>query len=337
MGKTKDRPVILSGQQPTGELTIGNLIGALRNWVALQDEYDSLFTVVDLHAITVLQEPKELRRRTLDVMCLYIASGIDPEKCTVFVQSHVPAHAELAWILGCYTYMGELGRMTQFKEKAKKQGENIRTGLFTYPTLMAADILIYDADLVPVGDDQRQHLEITRDIAQRFNNAYGETFTVPEAYIPPVGARIMSLIDPTAKMSKTDENPKSYVALLDPPDVARSKVKKAMTDSGTDVRYSPEERPAISNLMTIRSVLTGESTGEIEDAYAGKGYAPFKEDLAEVVIETLRPIQERYEELRADKKEVERIMAGGAAAAERRARRILDKVKRKVGFIARPR
>ncbi|MHC4472881.1 MAG: tryptophan--tRNA ligase [Planctomycetota bacterium] len=322
----KERPVLLSGQQPSGNLMIGNLIGALRNWVTLQETHD-----------TTRQEPKDVRKRTLDLLCLYIAAGIDPEKNTVFVQSHVPAHSELAWILGCHTYMGELGRMTQFKDKSKKAGTNIATGLFTYPTLMAADILLYDADLVPVGDDQRQHLEITRDIAQRWNNLYGETFTVPEAYIPPVGSRIMSLIDPTAKMSKSDENPKSYVALLDPPEVVRSKIKKAVTDSGTEIRYAPEERPAISNLMTIRSVLAGEAMKDIEAAYGGKGYGVFKDDLAEVVIETLRPIQERFAELRSDKKEVERIMAEGAAAAERRGRRILDKVKRKVGFVPRPR
>jgi tryptophanyl-tRNA synthetase len=335
MSDSERKPVLLSGIQPSGNLMIGNLIGALRSWAELQDRYDCLFVVVDLHAITVPQEPAELRRRCLDFLCLYLACGIDPVKSTVFVQSHVPAHSELAWLLGCHTYMGELSRMTQFKDKSKKQGENIRSGLFFYPVLMAADILLYGADLVPVGDDQRQHLEITRDIAQRFNQLHGDVFTVPEAYFPKVGARIMSLTDPTSKMSKSDENPRSYVALLDAPDVIRGKIRRAVTDSGTEVRFAPESQPAISNLLQIHAALSGESIPSLESRFTGKGYADFKEEVAEVVVQAVAPIQERYRQLRTDKAGLEAILGEGAARAERRARRILDKVKRKVGFIPR--
>ena len=330
------KPVLLSGIQPSGNLMIGNLIGALKSWVRLQDEYDCLYVVVDLHAITVRQDPEDLRTRCLDFLCQYLACGIDPKKSNVFVQSHVPAHAELAWILSCHSYMGELGRMTQYKDKAQKHGENICVGLFSYPCLMAADILLYGTDLVPVGEDQRQHLELTRDIAQRFNNRYGETFKVPEAYIPPVGARVMSLIDPTRKMSKSDPNPKSYIALLDPPDLVRSKILKAVTDSSSEVRVS-EAAPAISNLIAIRSALSGESVDAIETLYVGKGYGEFKEDLAELMIESLRPVQERYKALRDDKSYLESIMRSGSETAALRAHRILDKVKRRVGFIDRPR
>jgi tryptophanyl-tRNA synthetase len=330
-------PILLSGMQPSGDLMIGNLIGALRNWVRLQDEYDCLFVVVDLHAITVPQEPKLLRKRTLDLLCLYLAAGVDPERSTIFVQSHVPAHTELAWLLGCHGYMGELGRMTQFKDKSRRQGENIRAGLFFYPVLMASDILLYDADLVPVGDDQRQHLELTRDLAERFNNQYGATFTVPKAYIPEVGARIMSLTEPENKMSKSSENPKSYIALLDPPDVIRSKIKKAVTDSGTEVRYDPVGSPAISNLLTIHGALTGEPVAEVAARFSGKGYGEYKQELAEAAVAALEPIQTKFQELRADKAGMEAVMAKGAEAAHRRARRILDKVKRKIGFVATPR
>jgi len=337
MSESAPKPVLLSGMQPSGSLNIGHLLGALRNWVKLQETHDCLFLVVDLHAITTPQAPKELRKRTADIFCTYLAAGIDPEKATVFVQSHVAAHAELAWVLGCFSYMGELSRMTQFKDKAQKQGENIRAGLLFYPTLMAADILLYGADLVPVGDDQRQHLELTRDLAVRFNNAYSETFVVPEAYIPETGSRIRSLIDPTKKMSKSDENPKSYLALLDSPDVLSSKIRKAVTDSGTEVRYDPENAPAISNLLTIWSALTGEAIPDLEARYAGKGYEDFKKDLAEVVVESFRPMQERYAEIRADKARIEALMAEGAARAERRAQKILGKVLRKVGFVPRPR
>ena len=330
-------PILLSGMQPSGDLMLGNLIGALWNWVKLQDEYDCLYVVVDLHAITMPQEPKLLRKRTLDLLCLYLAAGVDPERSTLFVQSHVPEHAELAWILGCGATMGELSRMTQYKDKSRRQGENIRAGLFFYPVLMAADILLYGADLVPVGDDQRQHLELTRDLAVRFNHQYGETFTVPKAYIPKVGARIMSLTDPTSKMSKSSENPKSYIALLDTPDVIRSKIKKAVTDSGTEVRYDPKGSPAISNLLTIHSALTGKPVTAIAEQFAGKGYGDYKAVLGEAAVETLRPIQEKFKELRENKQLLLKIMAEGAENAHRRARRILDKVKRKTGFVARPR
>ncbi len=336
MGDDRTMPVLLSGMQPSGDLMIGNLCGALRNWVKLQEEYDCLYCVVDMHAITVPQEPKLLRKRSLDFLCLYLAAGIDPERSTVFVQSHVSAHAELAWILGCHTYMGELSRMTQYKEKAGKQGKNIRAGLFFYPALMAADILLYGANLVPVGDDQRQHLELTRDVAQRFNRMYGETFVVPEPYFPEVGARIMSLTDPTSKMSKSSDNPKSYIALLDPPDVIRSKIRKAVTDSGTEVAFDPERRPAISNLMVLRSAFTGESMEEIREAYAGKGYGAYKEDLGEILVQELAPIQQRFRELREDKATLDRLMAEGAARAERRARKTIEKARRRIGFPARP-
>ncbi len=337
MEETTRKPVLLSGIQPSGNLMIGNLIGAIRNWVALQESHDCLFIVVDLHALTVPQDPKALRKRCLDFLCQYLACGIDPEKSTVFVQSHVPPHAELAWILACHTYVGELGRMTQYKDKAKRQGENIRSGLFFYPVLMAADILLYDADLVPVGDDQRQHLELSRDIAIRMNNLYNGLFKVPEAYIPKFGARIMSLIDPSAKMSKSDENERAYIALLDPPDVIRGKIRRAVTDSGTEVRYDPAGSPALSNLLAINAVLSNRSIDAVAEHFRGKGYAELKNETAEVVVEALRPIQERYAALREDKARLEAIMAEGAARAERRARRTIEKVFRKIGFVARPR
>ena len=332
----KTRPVLLSGIQPSGNLMIGNYIGAIKHWVRLQDEYDCLFVLVDLHAITVRQDPSELRKRCHDFLALYMACGIDPAKSTVFVQSHVPAHAELAWVLTCFTSMGELNRMTQFKEKAQRHEGNVNAGLFAYPALMAADILLYQTDLVPVGADQKQHLELTRDLAERFNNVYGETFRVPAAYIAPVGARIMSLQDPTAKMSKSDENPRNYVALLDPPDVVRSKIKRAVTDCGTAVAQD-ETRPGISNLMTIYSSLTGEDYTTISARYAGKGYAQFKADLAELVVEFLRPIQERYRHVRSDKAELQTILERSSEVASVRARRTLDKVYRNLGFIPRSR
>lgn len=326
------KPVLLSGIQPSGNLTIGHYLGALRNWVMLQRDYDCLFVLVDLHAITVRQEPAKLRKRCLDFLALYIASGIDPESSTIFVQSHVPQHAELAWVLNCYTYMGELNRMTQFKDKSRKHEDNINAGLFSYPVLMAADILLYQTNLVPVGADQKQHLELTRDLAQRFNNAYSETFVVPEPYIPPVGARIMSLQDPAVKMSKSDENERNYIALLDPLDVAASKIKRAVTDSGTTVEYD-ETRPGISNLITIYSALTNESFDAIRDRYAGKGYADFKNDLAEIVVEFLRGLQDKYKEIINDKAYLEGLLNRGAEHAHARANRTLKKVYRKVGFI----
>lgn len=330
--KTEVKPIILSGIQPSGELNIGHYLGALKSWVQLQHEYDCLFALVDMHAVTVRQNPADLRKRCYDLVALYVACGIDPEESTIFIQSHVPAHAELAWILNCYTYMGELNRMTQFKDKSQKHHTNINAGLFNYPVLMAADILLYQADLVPVGADQKQHLELTRDIAVRFNEAYGETFKVPEAYIPPTGARIMSLQDPTSKMSKSDPNPKSYISLLDPLDEARNKIKRAVTDSETTVVYD-EDRPGIANLIRIHNGITGESFESIENRYAGKGYADFKSDLAEIVVEFLKPIQGRFKEIREDKRILEGILERGAEEALKRSRKTLSKVYRKIGFV----
>ena len=328
--------VVFSGIQPSGNLTIGNYIGALKNWVDMQDEYDCIYCLVDLHAITTAQEPKELRRRCLDFLAQYLAAGIDPEKSTVFVQSHVSTHAELAWVLGCSTYIGELNRMTQFKEKSRKSQANLNSGLYTYPVLMAADILLYGTNVVPVGDDQRQHVELTRDVAERFNNRYGEVFVVPEHYIPPVGARIMSLQDPHSKMSKSDENQRGYIALLDPPDVIRAKIRRAVTDSGMEIVYT-EDKPAIANLMSIYTVFTGLSFEKVEEEFQGKGYAELKEALSEAVIDGLRPFQKRYKRIRQDRSYLDDVLRDGAGEAYRRSRRIMDKIYRKVGFIPRAR
>lgn len=327
-----DRKKLLSGIQPSGNLMIGNYIGALKNWVALQDEYECYYVLVDMHAITVRQDPKDLRKRTYDFIAQYMAAGLDPEKSVLFIQSHVPAHAELAWVLNNYTYMGELSRMTQFKDKSKKHNKNINAGLFTYPVLMAADILLYQADLVPVGHDQKQHLELTRDIAQRFNELYGDTFTIPEPYIPKVGARIMSLQEPESKMSKSDDNPNNYIALLDPPEIIRSKIKKAVTDSEKTIEYSVK-RPGVSNLMTIYSVLTGKSYKDIEKAYEGLGYAEFKKDLGDIVVDYLSPFQKRYAEIREDKAYLDKVLKEGAEKAFYTSRKTLSKVHKKIGFI----
>ena len=328
-----NKKIIFSGVQPSGNLTLGNYIGAIRNWVSLQDEYNCIYCIVDLHALTVRQNPAELRQRSRSLLALYIACGLEPEKNILFVQSHVSAHAELAWILDCFTYMGELNRMTQFKEKAQKHADNINAGLFTYPVLMAADILLYQTDLVPVGNDQKQHLEITRDIAQRFNNIYGDVFKIPEPYIPKVGARIMSLQEPTKKMSKSDENENAYIALLDPPDVIMRKFKRAVTDSEAVVRYDEENKPGISNLMSIYASVTGKSFEDIEAEFEGKGYGDFKKAVGEAVVETLRPIQEKHKELMANKDYLNEIMKSGAEAAGRLANRTLRKVYKKVGLI----
>lgn len=333
--KSDARPVLLSGIQPSGDLLIAHYLGAIRNWVALQGDHDCIFILVDLHTITVPQKPATLRRRCYDLAALYLACGIDPERSLVFVQSHVPAHAELAWILNCNTMMGELQRMTQFKDKAKKGETEANVGLFAYPVLMAADILLYQAARVPVGEDQKQHLELTRDIARRFNARYGETFRLPEPYIPPVGARIMGLQDPTKKMSKSDDNPRNAIALLDPPDVIRSKIRRAVTDSGSEVASAPE-KPALSNLLQIYSGFSGEPIEEIEGRYRGKGYEPFKKDLAEIIVESLAPIRTKYEEIRGDEEALDALLSRGAAEARRRAERTLDKVRRKVGFIPAP-
>ena len=327
------KKVVYSGIQPSGMLTLGNYVGAVRNWGKMQEEFDCIYCVVNMHAITVRQEPAVLRRRTLETYALLMACGIDPAKSILYVQSHVPEHAQLSWALNCYTYMGELNRMTQFKDKSEKHPDNINAGLFDYPVLMAADILLYQADLVPVGADQKQHLEITRDIAERFNNLYGEVFTVPDGYIPKVGARIMSLQEPERKMSKSDENENGYIALLDPPDVITRKIKRAVTDSDTEnaIRVAPE-KPGVSNLIGIYSVLTEKTTQQVEEEFAGKGYGAFKPAVAEAVVETLKPIQDRYQAYLSDKAQLEALMKDGAEKAAAIARRTLRQVYKKIGF-----
>ena len=326
---------IFSGMQPSGSLTLENYLGALKNWVALQDEYDCYYCVVDMHAITVPKEPKDLRKNTYEVLANYIAAGLDPDKVTLFIQSHVSAHAELSWILNCFSYYGELGRMTQFKDKSKKQDSNaITAGLFTYPVLMAADILLYQADLVPVGEDQRQHLEITRDIAQRFNNRFSETFTVPEPYISTDVAKIMSLQDPESKMSKSDTNENAYILLTDKPDAIRRKFKRSVTDSLGVVNYS-DDQPGIKNLINIYSKITNIKPETVASNYEGKGYARLKEDVAEVVVEELKPIQERIDYLLKNKDYLEEVYRMGAGKAEATAIKTLRKVQKKVGFIPR--
>ncbi len=325
---------ILSGIQPSGAVTLGNYVGALRNWVELQksDEYECYFMLADLHTITVRQEAKVLRKNAIDLLALFLAAGIDPQKSPVFFQSHVPAHVQLSWVLNCNTYMGELSRMTQFKDKSRKHADNINAGLFTYPVLMAADILLYQADLVPVGEEQKQHLEITRDIAKRFNNAYSETFKIPEPYIPKVGARIMSLQDPTQKMSKSDPNENAYILLLDKPDAIVRKIKRAVTDSGSEVRRG-EGKEGIENLMSIYGAVTGKTMEETEAEFEGKGYGVFKSAVADAVVAALEPIQKRYAELTASRDYLEDVYRSGAQIAERTAFKTIAKVYRKVGFI----
>ena len=327
-----DLKTVLSGVQPSGNLTIGNYLGAIKNFSTFAGEYKPFYCVVDLHAITVRQVPAELRRRTYETLALYIASGLDPEKNVLFVQSHVPAHAELGWILDCYTMFGELSRMTQFKDKSAKHADNINAGLFTYPTLMAADILLYQADLVPIGADQKQHLELARNIADRFNQVYGETFTVPEPYIPKSGMKIMSLQEPTLKMSKSDPNPNAVVRILDPRDEILRKFKRAVTDSGAEVRFSPD-KPGVSNLMTIYSCFTGKSFAEIEAEFAGKGYGDFKLAVGEVTADALAPVQNEFNRLMGDKTYLESVMRSGAEQASYYARKTLSKVRRKIGFV----
>lgn len=331
----ENKKVIFSGMQPSGELTLGNYLGALKNWVELQDKYDSYYCVVDMHAITVPKEPSKLRKNTLEVLANYIAAGIDPEKVTLFIQSHVSAHAELGWVLNCFTYCGELGRMTQFKDKSKKQDSNVVTaGLFTYPTLMAADILLYQADLVPVGEDQRQHLELSRDIAQRFNNKFSETFKVPEGYISKDVAKIMSLQEPSSKMSKSDANVNGYILISDDVDTIRRKLKRAVTDSIGIVSYN-NEQIGVKNLINIYSKITNKTSDDIVSMYEGKGYAQFKDDVAEIIIEEFRPIQEKVQNLLNNKDELEKIYRLGAEKAEETARKTLRKVYKKIGFIPR--
>jgi tryptophanyl-tRNA synthetase len=326
------REVVLSGIQPSGHLTLGNYLGALRNWVGIQAQYQCYYTLVDLHTITARQDPQVLRERCYEFLALYIACGLDPEKNVLFVQSHVAAHARLAWVLNCYTMVGELNRMTQFKDKAAKNADNINAGLYDYPVLMAADILLYDAAKVPVGDDQKQHLELARDVALRFNNIYGPVLRVPEPMIPPVGARIMGLQDPAAKMSKSDDAETNALYLLDPPEVILRKFKRAVTDSGAEVRYSPD-KPGVSNLMTILSAIGGESFEAIESRYAGQGYGKFKQDVGEAVVECLKPIQQRYREIRADESGLRRVLKHGAERAAAHADRTLKRVHDVLGFI----
>jgi tryptophanyl-tRNA synthetase len=327
------KKVIFSGIKPSGELTLGNYLGAIKNWVKLQDQFDCYFCVVDLHAITVKQEPKDLRARTLEVLSIYIASGIAPEKNTLFIQSHVPAHSEGAWLLNCYAHMGELGRMTQFKDKVQKYGnESISAGLFNYPVLMAADVLLYQTDLVPVGVDQKQHLELARDIAQRFNHLYSDTFVMPEPYIPENGAKIMGLQDPTKKMSKSEENANDYILIMDAPEIIRKKISRAVTDSVGEVRYS-DNQPGVKNLMTILSTITGQTPVEIENKYKGQGYAQFKQDVAEAIVGELEPIQVKVKELLSDKAYLENIYKAGAQKANYAATKTLRKMQKKIGFI----
>ncbi|MBV7271697.1 tryptophan--tRNA ligase [Clostridiaceae bacterium UIB06] len=328
------KKVIFSGIQPSGNLTIGNYLGALKNWVKLQDEYDCYYCVVDLHAITVRQEPKELRRRTLEVLAIYLAAGLDPEKNTLFIQSHVPAHSEGAWLLNCFTYLGELGRMTQYKDKSQRYGDSISAGLLNYPVLMAADILLYNADLVPVGIDQKQHLELTRDIAERFNKLFSPTFNIPEPYIPETGTKIMDLQEPTKKMSKSADNPNSYILILDPPDVIRKKISRAVTDSLGTVKYS-DEQPGVKNLMTILNALTGMTMEQIEKKYEGQGYAQFKLDVADAIVTELEPIQKRIKEILDDKEYLENIYKKGAEKANYVASKTIRKMQKKIGFIPR--
>jgi tryptophanyl-tRNA synthetase len=320
---------IFSGAQPTGNLHIGNYLGAIRNWVALQQEYDSFYCIVNLHAITIPQDPQELTKKTRELARIYLAAGVDPQKSTIFIQSDVPEHAELTWILNCITRISELDRMTQFKEKGRKQRENTGVGLFDYPVLMAADILLYQTDLVPVGEDQKQHLELTRDLALRFNRDYGETFRVPEAFIPKVGARVMALDNPENKMSKSAENPQGSIFLLDDPDVIRRKFKRAVTDSGTEIRFD-DARPAITNLLTIYQILTGIERHQIEEHFANKGYAQLKSELAEVTIDFLTPFQERVRSI--SEEALEEILARGAERAREVAGATFELVKERVGL-----
>lgn len=328
------KKIIFSGIQPSGTLTLGNYIGALRNFKLLEDDYQCIYCVVDMHAITVRQDPAALRRRCLELAAIYIASGLDPKKNVIYCQSHVSGHAELAWILNCFTYMGELQRMTQFKDKAQKHADNINAGLFTYPTLMAADILLYQTDLVPIGADQKQHLELTRDIAQRFNGVYGDVFTVPEGYFGKVGSRIMSLQDPTRKMSKSDPED-TFISLLDPPDAIRRKVKRAVTDSEADIRFDPANKPGVSNLLSIIAALTGQSVEEAAAELQGQGYGKLKDRVSECVIETLAPLQSEHKRLMADKAYLQGVLKENADIANGMALRTLRKVQRKVGFAER--
>ena len=333
MSSNSQRPIVLSGIQPSGRLTLGNYLGAIKNWVPLSETYDCYYMLVDLHAITVRQDPKVLRERCYEFLALYIACGLDPAKNTLFVQSHVAAHSRLSWILNCYTQMGELNRMTQFKDKSAKHVDNINAGLFSYPVLMAADILLYQAHAVPVGDDQKQHLELTRDVATRFNNLYGEVFRIPEPMIPPVGARIMSLKEPTKKMSKSDEAETNAIYLLDPIDVIVRKIKKAEMDSGNEIRFDIAEKPGVSNMMSILSASSGESFDAIVERYNGQGYGKFKQAVADAVVACLEPVQTRYRDIREDTDGLQRVLRDGASRASAAADATLKRVHDVLGFI----
>ena len=328
-----NKKVILSGVQSTGNLTLGNYLGAISNWKKMQEEYECNYMIANLHTLTIRNNPETLRNNTLNLLALYLAAGIDPKKSNIFIQSQVPEHAKLNWVLNCYTYVGELSRMTQFKDKSAKHADNINSGLFTYPVLMAADILLYQADLVPVGEDQRQHLEITRDIAERFNNIYGETFKIPEGYIPKIAARIMGLQDPTSKMSKSSSVPNDSIFLNDEPDVIMSKFKKAVTDSENIVRYDTENKPGISNLISIYGAISGKTNDEVEKEFEGKGYGDFKKAVAECVIEELRPLQTKYKELVSNPEYLKQIYVEGANKAKEKAEKTLRDVYSKIGLV----
>ena len=332
----EDKKILYSGMQATGNLTLGNYLGALKNWISLNEKYECFWGVMYLHSLTVRQEPADFRKKARNLMVLYIAAGLDPKKNCIYFQSHVSAHAELSWLLGCFTYMGELSRMTQFKEKSAKHADNINAGLFTYPVLMAADILLYQTDFVPVGKDQKQHLEITRDIAERFNSIYGDVFTIPEPYIGKAGAKIMSLQDPSKKMSKSDENINGSIYLMDDPDTIARKCKRAVTDSGSEVCYS-EQKPGVSNLLEIYSSCLGKSMEEAEKDFAGKGYGDFKMGVAEAVISVLKPLQEEYNRLQKEKDYIDSLIKENDEKAAYFANKTLRKVKKKLGLTEKPR
>jgi tryptophanyl-tRNA synthetase len=334
MAEQNGKKYVFSGIQPTGTPTLGNYLGALRNWPLLSDEYNCIYSVVDMHSITLRQEPATLRRQTLELIALLIACGIDPEKSLLFIQSHVHTHAELAWVLNCYTQFGELSRMTQFKDKSSKHADNINAGLFSYPSLMAADILLYNTDLVPIGADQKQHLELARNIAERFNGIYGNTFTVPEPLIPKIGARVMSLQDPIHKMSKSDENINSYILVLDKPDDIIRKFKRAVTDSDAKVAYR-DGKDGINNLMSIYSSVTGSSYEAIEAEFAGKGYGDFKTAVGEAVVELLLPLQQKFYDLMKNKDYLQNVYTDGAKKATSLSQRTYDKVCKKIGLVKR--
>jgi len=326
------KQVIFSGIQPSGIIHLGNYLGAIRQWLALANEYQSYFCIVDLHAITVRQKPEELKDNIYRLAALYLACGLDPEKSTIFIQSQVSEHAELAWILNCYTQIGELSRMTQFKDKSTKHKDNINVGLYAYPVLMAADILLYNTNYVPVGEDQKQHVELCRDIASRFNHHYGDVFILPKCLLPKTGARIMGLDDPSKKMSKSAPSEMNYISLLDSPEIITKKIKKAVTDSGSEIIYNPEKKPAIANLLTIYSLLTGKTMKELEKKYHGAGYGKFKSELAEVIVDFLQPIQKKYQDLMADQRYLDNILQQGANKAELIANKTLNKVYKAIGI-----